>query len=181
MDKLLENLPLVLAALFGGLVAVAAVYVVFSRLLATEEARQRAELRLKAFTTAMPLKLQAYERLILFLERIHPASLLPRSEPKGKSARLLADQLKAEIYAEFEHNVVQQLYVNENSWQRLLMARDTVLALIDTTQKQLPESATGVDLANGIFERMKGMEGEFPTTLATNAIRRELQEILDTV
>jgi hypothetical protein len=179
MDLQLLFIALIVVA--AGSTLIGAVYVVLNQQIALERTRQNAELRLKAFTSVMPLKLQAYERVILYLERIHPASLLPRAEPAGKTARLLAEQLKLEVTSELEHNVVQQLYMKQASWQRVQMACDALLTLIEISRKDLPDTATGLDLAQAMLDRVKQMEVEFPTVVAAQAIRRELEEILEAV
>src|SRR3546814_15539441 len=79
----------------------------------------------------LPLQLQAYERLVLLVERITPSSLLLRNHRTGISDKELNAQLIAEIREEFEHNITQQLYVAEISWQKIRSLKDRTVSCIN--------------------------------------------------
>src|SRR3546814_793090 len=106
----------------------------------------------------LPLQLQAYERLVLLVERITPSSLLLRNHRTGISATELNAQLIAEIRAEFEHNITQQLYVSEISWQRIRSLKDRTVSMINDVVRTLPEDASGMDLNRAVLSRMSSLE-----------------------
>src|SRR6476646_10275760 len=64
----------------------------------------------------LPLRLQAYERLILFVERINPTNLLVRLHISGMSAKEMQNLILIEVRAEYQHNISQQLYITNDSW-----------------------------------------------------------------
>ncbi|MFM2134804.1 MAG: hypothetical protein RL021_204 [Bacteroidota bacterium] len=101
---------------------------------------------------AMPLKLQAYERLILFLERISPDSLVVRIHTGAMNAPILHAGLLAGIRAEFEHNLSQQLYVSDNAWENVCRAKDAMASMVNDAYRRVGHSATGVQLSAAIFE-----------------------------
>ncbi|HYH55896.1 MAG TPA: hypothetical protein VD772_04750, partial [Anseongella sp.] len=85
----------------------------------------------------LPLRLQAYERLVLLVERITPSSLLVRKHQPGISAKELNAALIAEVRAEFEHNLAQQLYVSERSWQMVRSLKDETIAMVNGIAQSL--------------------------------------------
>src|SRR6186713_1948779 len=70
------------------------------------------DLRKSLQKETIQLRLQAYERLLLYLERISPNSILPRLHRSGMTAGQLQTELIVTIRTEFEHNYSQQLYVS---------------------------------------------------------------------
>ncbi len=123
----------------------------------------------------LPLKIQAYERITLFLERIEPSSLVMRIHKPGMSAKLLhADLLKA-IREEYDHNVSQQMYVSNNGWNLVVQAKEETVNIINSGLNKVDDSATGIDLSRAIFESMMGMT-QSPTNIAVNYIKQEVQQ-----
>jgi hypothetical protein len=81
----------------------------------------------------IPLQLQAYERMVLFLERINPPNLIKRSMSFGQKVADLQSTLLRNIRDEFEHNMSQQLYIGETSWEMVKTAKEDVARLINTS------------------------------------------------
>ncbi|WP_242529672.1 hypothetical protein [Psychroflexus sp. ALD_RP9] len=79
---------------------------------------------------ALPVRIQAYERLTLFLERINPGSLLQRVKPTGDNKFDYENLLVATIEQEFEHNLVQQIYVSDKCWQAIRASKNATISLI---------------------------------------------------
>ncbi len=121
-----------------------------------------------------PLKMQAYERLILFLERLQPDSLMMRMQRPGMSARVLHTAMLKNIRQEYEHNMTQQLYVSPSAWKLVLMARDEVTKLINISSTNLAAEATAIDLANemvGVITKLDSI----PTDVAIRGLKIEFQ------
>ena len=82
----------------------------FENILKNEENRRRFLMHKEAQAESLPIRLQAYERLTLFLERISPLQLLIRVKPTTEDKKAYVDLLSATIEQEFEHNLTQQVY-----------------------------------------------------------------------
>ena len=88
----------------------------------------------------LPLEIQAHERLLLFVERLRPEGLLMRTPTADESIDQVRYALLAGINIEWEHNLIQQLYVDPLIWLATSAARDEVIQLIQTSALELPES-----------------------------------------
>lgn len=104
------------------------------------------------FRLIAPLRLQAYERMILLLERIAPSQLIMRNIKSGQSAPELQNELIANIRQEFEHNLSQQVYISSNAWELIKNARESIVSDINSAAEKLEDNATATDLAQLIFE-----------------------------
>jgi len=118
----------------------------------------RREFKNKAIEALMPNKIHAYERAILFLERIHPNQLLLRCNPTQKSARSFRTELIEDIRREYWHNLVQQLYISEKSWRELAESKDRSIQLIQEAFRSVSEQSSALDLVKQIMERLEQME-----------------------
>lgn len=99
----------------------------------------------KAF---LPVRVQAYERLVLLIERIEPAGLVLRTNEPGMSAVQLQNALVQTIRSEFEHNLSQQLYVSKKVWEMVRNAREESIKRINAAAMKLPADASSADLAS---------------------------------
>jgi hypothetical protein len=97
---------------------------------------------------SLPLRLQAYERIILFLERISPQNLIMREHRGDLSAQEFQQQLVHSIREEYSHNLSQQLYISITAWEMVKNAREEIVMQINTAASQLHENATARDLSN---------------------------------
>ncbi len=89
-----------------------------------------------------PLKIQAYERLVLFLERSKPTSLVLRILPMAKTAEELKILLLNTLNDELEHNFSQQIYVSEPLWQQILFTKERLQQIINqVTREEQAETA----------------------------------------
>jgi hypothetical protein len=126
---------------------------------------------------SIPLKLQAYERLVLFLERISPNSLLVRTHQGGVSALQLHTDLIATIRAEFEHNLSQQIYISSPAWEAVKDSKEQLLKMINNALGEVGHNATGMQLSSRIFEQML-KEESFPLQHAINLLKNEARQLL---
>lgn len=121
----------------------------------------------------VPLRLQAYERLILFVERINPTNLLIRLHEPGLNAVDFQESLLHEIRAEFQHNVTQQLYVSDAAWSIVKQLKENTVALIRNGGAGLPASATANELIKLLLAHIAEQD-ENPYDLVLKAIKSEL-------
>jgi hypothetical protein len=131
------------------------------------------EARLQTQKDLLPLKLQAYERLTLFLERIAPNNLLGRVYQPGMTVREFHLELLSVIKQEFEHNVTQQIYVSPQAWHAVRRAREDVVRLINTSAAGADPQGKGAELNKRIFESILSEE-EQPTQKAIDYIKEEV-------
>ena len=133
------------------LVVLAAAYFLLKMFLDKEAAKNQVQMRLDVQKITLPVRMQAYERLVLLLERIEPAGLLVRTNLPGMNASQLQSALVQSVRSEFEHNLSQQLYVSSKAWEMVRNAREEAIKRINTAAMKLPPDATSADLASLIL------------------------------
>jgi hypothetical protein len=124
----------------------------------------------------LPLRLQAYERFVLFLERIHPSNLVMRLNSAELTALQMQSLLVRTIREEFEYNLSQQLYVSGNSWELIKNAKEETIAMINHASSGLPDDARSADLVKMVFE-VSISRGKLPVETALEEIKKELQRL----
>lgn len=125
-DKLFELLFYCLPAAITAIT----VYGVFNNFAKKEENERRFALLRQNRQEALPLKLQAYERMTLFLERIDPAKLLIRVAPISEKKEDYANYVVSQIDQEFEHNMTQQIYMSDECWGVIVTAKSATVQLL---------------------------------------------------
>lgn len=121
-----------------------------------------------------PIRLQAYERMALFLERISPNSLVMRCYQPGMDIPLLQGVMTNTIRTEWEHNLSQQVYISSEAWNRIREAKEEMINLINSTAANMPADADPVSLAGTIFNNVA--VNNIPTDQALEFLKKELQE-----
>ena len=171
MEAFLDIIKIVLPA---GLVLYA-VYLVVKSFIAKEVEKLKLEIRGKSIETVLPNRLQAYERMTLFLERMSPSNLLVRLNTGGLSAREFQELLLIEIRNEYNHNVSQQVYMSDEAWNLIQTAREDLIMTINEIMGTLDEKATATDLSRLIIERTMAKEVD-PITHALLYIKSEIRQ-----
>ena len=133
------------------LVVLATAYFLLKMFLDKEAEKNQVQMRLDVQKITLPVRMQAYERLVLLLERIEPAGLLVRTNMPGMNAIQLQSALVQAIRSEFEHNLSQQLYVSSKAWEMVRNAREEAIKRINAAAMKLPPDATSADLASLIL------------------------------
>jgi len=153
-----------------------AMYLVVKSFLNKEFERKLVELKIKNTEIILPLRLQAYERMALFLERISPSNLLLRTNQPDYTAAHLQHLLIAAIREEFNHNLSQQVYISEQTWKIIRLSMDTIITSINNAYKSLPGEARSIELAKKIMdERMQ--KNEDPVQAALFCLKTEIQKV----
>jgi hypothetical protein len=124
----------------------------FKTYIESEEKRKLVDLKVKNTEKTMPLRLQAYERLTLFLERIAYENLLPRVPAQEFTAYEYQNLLIQTIRQEFEHNLSQQLYVSGEAWEWIKNAKEDTISTINSSAAMVQQDAPARDLSSMIFE-----------------------------
>jgi hypothetical protein len=171
---LLELLKYVLPALIIFLIF----YFLLKSFFDNENKKRELEIRIEQQKTITPLKLQAYERLTILMERMTPNNLIFRISQPGISASQLKIDLIQDINNEYNHNVSQQIYVSHQAWQIVRIVKEEMINIINTAYSGLGPNAVGIDLSRAIFETLIKME-TVPTNKALDFLRKEFQLIFD--
>lgn len=125
----------------------------------------------------LALRLQAYERLILFCERINIDSLIMRLNTDELSASDLKNAMLISIEKEFEHNLTQQIYVSANLWEMVDFLKENTISII--SQSYLSKVKEGKDeLIRDFYLKGKQLEGTM-TAKVKEGIRKELELYLN--
>ena len=170
-DKVLELLMYAVPSLITGGVA----YYLFDNYFKDQQNTRRWLLQRENQKHSLPLRLQAYERLALFLERINPAKLLIRVAPLNDNKVDYQNLLIHHIEQEYEHNITQQVYVTNELWTMLLTAKNTIIQNIRKTT--LDESVTNADqLREKILSNL--LDGQSASTVALSYLKNEVAEVL---
>lgn len=155
------------------LAVIAVTWLLLHHFITITDRKAKAELMLKNNDIVLPLRLQAYERLILFLERISIDQLLTRLNQPGMNVKQLHTEMLSVIRQEFEHNVTQQLYITTEGWEQVRNARAQMLKLINTAFEQTDPNKPAIELSRKILENMADIE-KMPTQIAVEIIKKEV-------
>jgi hypothetical protein len=129
----------------------------------------------KAIT--VPMRLQAYERLILFLERISPDNLLLRLKNQTRTNYDLHLAILQQIRSEYEHNISQQLYVSDAIWSRVKKTKEQVTLYINDIAKDTNPNADSIGLAKLILDKLME-DGESPVSETIREIKAEARKLI---
>ena len=171
MDIVLELLKYTLPALIVFLTA----FVLIKGFIRGEERRLEREISESVRKTILPMRLQAYERLALLLERISPESLIMRVNKPNMTATQLHSELLSSIRAEFDHNLSQQVYISSKAWELIRTARGNIINMINAASDQVKDDATAITLSQKIFEQVVQLKNS-PVEEALEFIKKEIRE-----
>lgn len=137
------NAIIVYSLMAAGLLIMVATVILLYRLIRMKDAELRNgskyELKVQALKIIMPLKVQAYERFLLYLERVQLPQLVKRVYVPGIEKGQFHLQLLQNVREEFEHNLAQQLYVSNSTWDAVSNAKEELVNQINTTFEQLKD------------------------------------------
>ena len=167
---------LILTVLILGVVVTFGMYLTITTVANKIFEKQRWDIRSKNIEITLPLRLQAYERMCLFLERITPSNLLLRLVPSAMSALELQQILLQEVREEYNHNVAQQLYISSHAWEQVTNAMNETVAVINQSAAEVSGEAPPSDLAKKIFSHVIEKEVQ-PSAHALKVIKEEIRNI----
>ncbi len=168
--QVISYVAYLLPAIVVGIIA----YFFFKGHIANEEGRRRYLIQKEAQNQILPLRLQAYERVALFLERIDPKRLLVRVKPFSDNKEDYENLLIKNIEQEFDHNLTQQIYVSTECWNVVNTAKNATIHLI--RQGSMHEKEGNVDkMREGLLQNL--MEEISPSQKALAYVKREVSEM----
>lgn len=166
----------ILKYILPSLIMFGALYFVMNRFLDTEHRKQLSVLKKESISITTPLRLQAYERFVLFLERIVVDKLILRVNRPGMDANFLKAALLKTVEEEFSHNLTQQLYISAATWETIKQAKEETIKIINVAGAKLPSNAKGADLAKNIFEIVTSLEKQ-PAHFAILTLKKEIRQL----
>jgi hypothetical protein len=183
MHDLLEILKYILPSL----VVLFTAWLLLKSFLNTQEEIQKRDLKTKLEELQLklkqedkkyvtPIRLQAYERIVLFLERIAPQSMVFRVQKPGQKVFQLQNALLKTIRDEYEHNLSQQLYISKESWAMVKAAKEEVVKMINTAASEVKPDDESLELSKRIFEATIGEE-KLPTDRAIEMLKKEINRL----
>ncbi len=168
-DKIFDALAYTIPSVVTGLVA----YFIFSGFIKQETQEKKLKMLAEKKRDSLPIRLQAYERMLLFCERINPVKLLLRVKPIGDITEDYLRLLQASIEQEFEHNMVQQLYLSDECWNVVITSKS---AVISTLRQIAASSASAGDFRENVLLEYSKKESQTDTAKAF--LKREVKKIL---
>jgi predicted AlkP superfamily phosphohydrolase/phosphomutase len=170
MDALIEFGKILIPAS----VVLYAAYLIVRSFIQKEVDLKKLEVRSRSIETVLPSRLQAYERMALFLERMSPQNLLVRLNTSKVSSYEFHQLLLMEIRNEYNHNVSQQIYVSEDVWNMIRNAKEDLIVTINESANEMFPEASSLDLAKKIFEKTINKQID-PLAHALTELKREIQ------
>lgn len=129
-----------------------AMYLTVSSFIKKDLVQKELDIKAETTKTLLPIRLQAYERMALFLERISPNNLLIRLNGRAVNVTDFQQLMLTEIREEFSHNLSQQVYMSDEAWTTIKNAMNETVALINLSAKDLAPEAPSLELSKRIFE-----------------------------
>lgn len=159
-------------------IAIATVTIVIVwRMTKAERERRTFDLKRENVKVMTPVRLRAYERMAIFVERIAPDSLVMRQRfgertTSSQLQRTLLDQIRQE----WEHNASQQIYISEETWAQLVNAKESIVELVNSCAMQLDPKTVSVGLANLVLNTYNEEKSkqDTPIQMALAAIKKDV-------
>jgi len=170
MDSFFELLKFILPAAIVFLTT----YYLVKNFLDHERNKKAIDLKLANQAILTPIRLQAYERVVLFLERINPSSMVMRLNKTGNSASFQGELLKT-IRSEFEHNLSQQIYISTAAWNATVRAKEETIKVINVSASKVNADSSALELAQAIVS-VTAQLTEMPTKQAIDLIKKEISK-----
>lgn len=125
-----------------------------------------------------PMQVDAYQRIVLFLERISPNNLVMRLNNPALPARVFQQLLLDNIRNEYEHNLAQQIFVSQDAWHLAKNSKDETVKIINMAATKMGPTSMCLDLAKTIFEITAQLNNQ-PTDRAIMYLKAELNQVVN--
>lgn len=173
MEAIIDLLKIILPAA----VVFLAAFFLFQKFFKNEQNKREHELKKASLNLTTPQKIQAYERIVIFLERINPNNLVVRVNKHGITARQLHQDLIQTIKSEYEHNISQQIFVSHNTWELVKTTKEEIIKLINISATKVPSDAPGNELAMMILNIVANVDKKMPNEIALEYAKKEIAKI----
>ncbi len=167
----------ILKFIIPSVIVFSATYIMMRQFFEEDYKKKLLELKEKNTGLITPIKLQAYERLTILLERIAPDNLIMMLSQPRQSATELRTQIINQVSEEFNHNISQQIYISSQAWELIKIIRENVLYIVDDSYKSLPENAKGTDLGKAILKELMNQKNH-PTRGGIEFLKKEIALVM---
>ena len=154
-----------------------ATWLVMRQFYKAESEKRLWELKSLAQKEISPVRLRAYERLALLLERTTPEHMLLELNLGELTVLQVQQHLMRTIRMEYEHNASQQVYVSAEVWAMITNAKEQTVAFVNTIAQQLPAESPALDYAKMLITAY-ATNGDTPNEIALQALKKEAQTLL---
>ncbi|MFO7844071.1 MAG: hypothetical protein R6V16_09705 [Bacteroidales bacterium] len=172
MNIVLEILKYILPAI----IVLITSWLVLKQMIKNDQGRRNYEMISKNQQMITPIRLQAYERLTLLLERISPESLIMRLNKPEMGAKQLQTEIINTIRSEYDHNVSQQIYVSPQAWELIKNAKSTIVQIVNNCSHKVKPDSSAFELSKMILEELMKYE-KSPVSLALEFLKAEVRKI----
>ncbi|MBL7754523.1 MAG: hypothetical protein JNM44_08600 [Chitinophagaceae bacterium] len=174
LQQILEILKYVLPAV----VVLVAAYLIVNKFLVGEMQQKQLALFGQHAQYTIQVRLQAYERLTIFVERMHPTNLISRHYIREMSAQDVQLAMVRAIRDEYEHNLSQQIYVSREVWQTVKAVMEQEITMLNRIGSNFAMGAPSADFVKALSEYVVNTESTMPTAIALETIDREAKKLL---
>ena len=150
--------------------------ILIKQMIRNDQNRRNYEIALGNQKIITPIRLQAYERITLLLERISPESLIMRVNKPEYTAKQLQVELLNTVRSEFDHNVSQQIYVSSQVWEIIKNARTNTVKTINSSASRVKPDAPAFNLSKLILEDLM-LQDKSPVSIALEALKNEVKKL----
>jgi hypothetical protein len=168
----------ILKYILPALVVLLATYLIVQKFVVSEVQRKQLAIFQESQDVTIRLRLQAYERLTLFIERISPRQLITRLYDSSMTVRDLQMAINFAIRTEYEHNLSQQIYVSKNVWETVKGVKEQEMNMANRIAASLPPDAHAKELHARILDVVTQTEEQLPTDVALQIINDEVRKVM---
>ena len=173
----MENVFEIIKYTLPSIIVFLTAYFMLKTILDNEAKRKNAELKMNNQNIITPIRLQAYERMTLVLERISPEALVMRLQNSQMTSKELQSKMLSSIRAEFDHNLSQQVYISNSAWEVIRNTRENVVKIINSAADKVSPEVPAIVLSKTIIESLMEMEQK-PTAIALEFLKAEAQQFM---
>lgn len=177
MNEIILQILEILKYTLPALIVFCTAYYLLTRYMQREATAKALELKMQRDKEIVILRLQAYERLALFLERIGPISVIGRVRTPDMLSTELQYAMVKSIREEFEHNLSQQVYVSSNAWNLIVSSKDEIIKFVNLVGTQLPPDSSSSHLINAMINGISNANAALPTEHALEYLKAECREL----
>ena len=175
---MLQQILEILKYILPSIVVLIATFLIVNKFLVKEIERKQLAIFQQNSTATIQMRMQAYERLAIFVERMHPHSMVGRYYTQDSTAQDLQLAMVQSIRAEFEHNLSQQIYVSHEVWQTIRAVKEQEITMLNRVGASMAFGAPASEFVKALTDFVMTDDTELPTNIALEAINREAKKAL---
>ena len=154
-----------------------ATWLVMHKFYKSEAEKRLWELKRLSQKEISPIRMRAYERLALLLERTTPEHMLIELNLSEMTTLQVQAHLMHTIRQEYDHNLSQQIYISNEVWDLIDNAKQQTIAFVNSIAQQMPPESSTLDYAKTLITAYRS-NGETPNDIALQALKNEAKTLL---